>query len=221
MTLLLLLCGILSSALYILTDVIGGLRYDGYSFTSQAVSELMAVDAPSKSFVDPLFMVYGVLTFAFGVGVYRVAAGQKPALRITSVLLIAYAIACLPGPFVPMAQRGADSGGDLPHILLTAVLVVLLLLAIGFGAYGFDQRFRKYSLITLGTILVSGVLSIPYGTRIAEGRPTPGFGIVERITIYSALLWIAVLAVKLMQSRGTGEARPSAFDAEVPARAAR
>ena len=38
----LLACGILSSLLYAATDLLGGLRYEGYSFTSQAVSELMA-----------------------------------------------------------------------------------------------------------------------------------------------------------------------------------
>jgi hypothetical protein len=42
---LLLACGILSSLLYVATDILGGLRYEGYSFTSQAVSELMAIGA--------------------------------------------------------------------------------------------------------------------------------------------------------------------------------
>jgi hypothetical protein len=54
----LLVCGLLSSLLYIATDILGGLRYDGYSFTSQAISELAAIGAPSKPFVDPLFIVY-------------------------------------------------------------------------------------------------------------------------------------------------------------------
>jgi hypothetical protein len=52
----LLACGILSSLLYLATDVLGGLRYEGYSFTSQAISELMARGAPSEPLVDPLFL---------------------------------------------------------------------------------------------------------------------------------------------------------------------
>ena len=52
----LLACGILSSLLYAATDLLGGLRYEGYSFTSQAISELMASGAPSESFVDPPFI---------------------------------------------------------------------------------------------------------------------------------------------------------------------
>jgi hypothetical protein len=53
------------------TDVLGGMRYEGYSFTSQAISELMATGAPSEAFVDPLFITYGVLALAFSVGVRR------------------------------------------------------------------------------------------------------------------------------------------------------
>ena len=43
----LLLSGFLSSFLYIATDLLGGMRYDGYSFASQAISELGAIGAPS------------------------------------------------------------------------------------------------------------------------------------------------------------------------------
>jgi len=46
---LLLGCGALSSLLYVATDVLGGTRYEGYSFSSQAVSELMAIGAPSET----------------------------------------------------------------------------------------------------------------------------------------------------------------------------
>ena len=50
----LLWCGVLASLLYVATDILGGLRYPGYSFTPQAVSELMAIGAPSEAFVGPL-----------------------------------------------------------------------------------------------------------------------------------------------------------------------
>jgi hypothetical protein len=46
---------------------------------------------------------------------------------------------------------------------------------------------------------VFGALSAPYGARLAAGEPTPGFGIIERITIYASLLWVAVLAVALLR----------------------
>src|SRR5688500_7346091 len=73
-------CGLLSSLLYIATDIAGGLRYEGYSFWSQAISELAAVGAPSQPFVVPLFLAYGVLALAFGIGVFREAGDANPAL---------------------------------------------------------------------------------------------------------------------------------------------
>jgi hypothetical protein len=88
---LLLVCGIISSLLYAATDWMGGLLYAGYDFGAQAVSELMAVGAPSESFVGPLFIAYGVLLLAFGAGVYREGAGRDRGLRVAGVLLMTHA----------------------------------------------------------------------------------------------------------------------------------
>ena len=153
----LLVCGILSSLLYVAIDVLGGLRYEGYSFTSQAISELMATGAPSEAFVDPLFITYGVLVLAFGVGVRREGVGRSRALRIAGALLMAYAALGFAGPTLfEMRPRGAGSlESDAPHIILTGVLVLLTLLAIGFGAFAFGTRFRIYSVATLLTVVVS------------------------------------------------------------------
>ena len=204
----LLACGILSSLLYVATDVLGGMRYEGYSFTSQAISELMATGAPSEAFVDPLFIAYGVLALAFGVGVRREGVGRSRALWIAGALLMAYAAIGFAGPtFFEMRPRGTGSlQSDAPHIILTGGLVLLTLLAIGFGAFAFGTRFRVYSVATLLTVMVFGALTAPYGARIAAGQPTPGFGILERITVYSSLLWMAVFAVALLRRRdATGQ----------------
>jgi CubicO group peptidase (beta-lactamase class C family)/hypothetical membrane protein len=197
----LLACGVLSSLLYVVADVIGGLRYEGYSFTSQAVSELMAVGAPSEALVDPLFIIYSLLVLAFGAGVFRESAGRTRSLRVTGVMLIGYAVVSLPGPiFFEMHLRGSvGAASDLPHIVLTGVLVLFLLLAFGFGAFALGKKFRIYSFATLVTVILLGALSAPYGARLAEGLPTPGFGIVERILIYSSLAWVAALAIALLR----------------------
>ena len=197
----LLVCGILSSLLYVATDVLGGVRYEGYSFTSQAISELMAIGAPSESLVDPLFITYGVLAIAFGVGVFREAAGRNRSLRITAALLIGYAVIGLAGPTLfPMHQRGTRGlDGDAPHIILTGVLVLLLLLAMGVGAFALGKRFRVYSFATLLAVVLFGALTVPYAARIAAGQPTPGFGIIERIQVYSFLLWVAALGIALLR----------------------
>lgn len=200
----LLWCGILSSLLYAVTDVLGGPRYEGYSFTSQAISELMAVGAPSESFVDPLFILYGVLAVAFGVAVFQEGAGQRR-LRIVGALLTAYAIIGFTGPtFFEMSQRGAGgAGSDFSHLVVTAALVLLLLLAVGFGANALGKRFRSYSLATLLIVILFGGVSAFFGVKLAAGQPTPGFGIIERIHVYAFLLWVAVFALALLRRRNS------------------
>lgn len=199
----LLVCGLLSSLLYVATDILGGIRYDGYSFTSQAVSELMAIGAPSERLVDPLFLAYGILVIAFGVGILETAGRHRRALRLTGLLLIAYGALGLTGPTLfEMYPRGSSGGrSDLPHIILTAVISLVALAAIGIAAFGLGKRFRNYSFATLILMISAGGLAASYGPRMAAGEPTPGFGIIERVDIYAALLWIAVLAVALLRRR--------------------
>lgn len=44
----LLVCGILSSLLYVAIDIYGALQFEGYSYASQAISELTAIGAPTR-----------------------------------------------------------------------------------------------------------------------------------------------------------------------------
>jgi hypothetical protein len=45
---LLLISGIFSSLLYVVMDIVASMSYDGYSYTSQTVSELIATGAPTR-----------------------------------------------------------------------------------------------------------------------------------------------------------------------------
>src|SRR6266496_2405081 len=103
----LLICGILSSLLYVGTDVLGAMRWEGYSYTAQAVSELSAIGAPTRPLVVPLFLTHGVLQIAFGLGVWM-SAGRKRGLRITAGLLVGIGLVDLVASFFPMHLRGAE-----------------------------------------------------------------------------------------------------------------
>jgi hypothetical membrane protein len=209
----LLACGLASTLLYAVIDLLGGLSYDGYSFANQAISELGAIGASSKPLVDSLFVIYNILMLAFGIGVSREAAGRSRALRVTGALLIAYGLIGLAPLFasadaLAMHQRGTGSlTTDTPHIILTGVLVLMLLISMGFGAFAFGARFQAYSFATLITVIMFGALTAPFASRVAAGQPTPGLGIVERIDVYSAFLWVAVMSVALLRqppaARGT------------------
>src|SRR5687767_885542 len=67
----LLVCGIPSSLLYVAILVLAPMLWESYSSISQTVSELFAIDAPSRPLVVPLMLTYDVLAIAFGLGVWR------------------------------------------------------------------------------------------------------------------------------------------------------
>ena len=197
LTRLLLVCGILASLLYVALNVLGAMQWPGYSMASQAVSELSAIDAPSRWLVVPLGLVYTALMVAFGIGVWRSSAGNRP-LRISAVLLLGFGILGFVAPFTPMHMRGTEfTLTDTLHISFAIVTVVLMFLSMAFGAAAFGERFRLYSIATIVALLVFGALTGPDGPRIAANQPTPFVGIYERINIGVFLLWIIVLAVRL------------------------
>ena len=64
-------CGIVSSVLYVVSDVIGNLLYEGYSYTDNTWSELFAIGAPTRSLMLSLNIIPGTLLgAAFAVGVF-------------------------------------------------------------------------------------------------------------------------------------------------------
>ena len=201
---ILLLCGILSSVLY--ATMITAIHFENYDFTSQSVSELSAIGAPTRTLWIILGITYQVLIVAFASGVW-VTAGVKRSLRIVAILIMLnYGIASFLWLFASMHQRdvlaaGGKTMAETLHIILVLVTVLCNLLTIGFGAAAFGKRFRYYSVITILIMLILGVLTGPVAApRIEANLPTPWFGIWERIIILGFLIWIVVLAIILMRT---------------------
>lgn len=198
----LLVCGILSSLLYIATVVLAAMVWEGYSSTSQTVSELIAIDAPTRPPVVPLFVIYSLLVYAFGLGIWG-SVGQKHALRLVAVGLIGKEILGLVVTlFFPMHLRGVETTvTDTIHGALTLVGVLFMLLAIGSGAMAFGKRFSLYSIGTILMFLVGGALAGLGAPRLAANLPTPWMGVTERVNIFAYMLWVVVLAIALLRGR--------------------
>jgi hypothetical membrane protein len=198
---ILLACGVISSLLYVGADLLAAARHPEYhDFFTQAISELTAVGAPTKATVEPLLILYDLLIIAFGVGVLTWDSRGGPA-RLVGALLAGIGVFGLAGiPFAAMRMRGTGSlATDAPHLIVTAMIVVCILLAVGIGASLFGRRFQIYSYATLATLLAFGAMTGVQGARLAAGLPTPWLGAVERIHIGAYLLWVAVLAVALLR----------------------
>jgi hypothetical protein len=198
---ILLICGILSLVLYVAATIFGAMRWNGYSSTSQTVSELIAINAPSAPLVVPLFLVYSILMFAFGLGVWR-SSGQKRVLRFVACLIVGKEVLGLAVTlFAPMHMRGQETTlTDTMHALLTGVGVFLCMFpAIGLGATAFGKHFRFYSIGTMLIFIVFGIVSFLDAPQLAANLPTPWLGVWERVNIFGYLLWIVVLAITLLK----------------------
>jgi len=204
---ILLISGILSSVIYVIANIVTAMLYEGYSPVSQTVSELSAIGAPTRLLWVAMMVVYSMLVIAFGWGVWKSAdAGNKP-LRIAGALLIGNAILGLFWP--PMHQREALAAGggtwtDTMHIVFTFVTVPIMISIIGFAAAALKKGFRIYSIITVLILLAAGILTGIDGPKISENLPTPFIGVWERINIGAYMVWVAVLAIRLLQKQENG-----------------
>jgi uncharacterized lipoprotein YbaY len=198
----LLACGIAAPTLYIASDVIASLRWEGYSYRDQTVSELNAIGAPTRSLtIVLLLMSYSVL-IAFGVGVWRSARGDRR-LRVAGgavVMLGAQALWAV--PFASMHVREAEESlSDTLHLVDGGIAGILTLLIIGLGASALGKGFRAYSIATVVVAIAFSAWSGMDGARMADDLATPWLGIKERVAAYSLQLWMALFAIALLQLR--------------------
>jgi len=201
----LLICGVLSSLLYIAINVFVATQWEGYSVASRTVSELSAIGAPTRGLWVRLSAFYTLLVTAFGWGVWK-SAGPDRIVRAVGILLVVYGSLGLVWPFFPMHLREvlAAGGGtltDTMHIVWSIVTVSLMLLAMGCGASAFGRWFRFYSVASLALLVAMGVLTFLNAPRIGANLPTPWVGVWERIDIAVFLLWVVVLAAVLWKPR--------------------
>jgi hypothetical protein len=200
-------CGIASSVLYVASDILISWWDPNYSYRDQSFSELLAPGSPTRPLVLVLLAIpYGVLVTAFGVGVWA-SASRRRAGRITGALLVGYAvIGALTGVFLSAPTRevleaGEETWRNTLHLPATAVSVLSILLAMGFGATLLGRRFRYFSYAMILAILVFGVWAGLQAGRVAANQPTPWLGIVERANVYAIMLWVAMLSIGLLRAQ--------------------
>lgn len=201
----LLFCGIASSLWYVGMNILVPVQFPGYSSASQVISELSAVDAPSRTLWVLLSVPYTLLVTAFGWGVWQ-SAGPDRRLQIAGILLAVYGALGILWPWAPMHLRkvlaaGGATVSDTLHIVLGVVTEILYIVALGYAAAALGKRFRVYSIITVAVLLVFGTLTFMDAPGIAANRPTPYIGIWERINIGVFLFWIIVLTIVLWQRK--------------------
>ncbi len=193
-------CGMLHPFLYILLYILGGALRAGYNHISDSVSELLSPGAPNRALLGTIQVVYALLLVVFGIGVFqfvRESEFDAAIARIGAGMIVAVGVATVGTAVFPQDAAGspATTAGQIHKILVFGGLVPLsilstLLMGIWFNQADIFPGFGTYSFISVGAIVVSGVLAGPT-------MGTPVMGLVERLSALAVHQWIFVLALKL------------------------
>lgn len=196
----LLRCGVFVPVVQIGGDIFAAMRYSGYSYVNQSVSELSAIGAPTRPITAAVGIAYEILVLAFAVGVWLVA--EKRGMRATAIILGVFALNAVIWGFFPMQQRGNQmTFTDYAHIggAILQVLTIVLFMAVGSGVSG--RWFRVFSILMIVAVLAAGGVAGSQAGQITTGGPTPFMGLIERISFYGPSIWTLVLAIQLMRQQ--------------------
>ena len=207
----LLLCGALSSLVYVVNVVVGGLLTPGYSHVRNAVSELTQAGAPHAVVLGALYVVSGLLLAAFGVAVSLESRRTSRRVVTGGVLISLFAVlAVLLGTVFPQDPIGAPSTfpGTM-HLVLVGVSVPLIVSAILLIGFGLDRtvprwrHFRLYSVVAVLLMFAGGVL-----TPISIAGDVEMLGLAERITQVAYLTWFTLFSIQAYRLGGIGPDTP-------------
>ena len=188
------ICGILSVIFYVLHDVIGAANYPGYHWTTQAVSDLTALNAPSFPIARGLSGIHGIFTAVCCSFLCVMLKDTRKSLRIGIYLFTAmHAVSAIGYSLFPLSGSGYDgSVQSFIHVYIVTVTVVLLsivsLVLISAGSF----RDRRKSL---GFVSLAALVCMFFGAVGSTNLPKEIFGVVERFSTYSAVVFTGVLGV--------------------------
>lgn len=195
---LLLACGIVGAGLYPLSDIFATMRYPGFSYRDQAVSELFAIGAPTSAIVVPLFTISSSLLLLFAIGIWMSANGQRWVRPMAVMMALNMIDALVLWNVFPMHMRGVQpTFTDTMHGILA--IDPFLLAAVVLGAVAFRGWFRVYTVTNIVFTTVLAIISLSFVTAVIANQPTPWMGATERASQYATNLWYAVLAVVLLR----------------------
>ena len=191
--------GLISLLSYTAAVVFAPLAYPGYNWLAQAVSDLSADSAPSRTLwnqLSALYMPCGIVCCTM-CGL-EVSANPNRALR-TGVYIF-YVMNWLPAvgyAMFPLPEAGTPGGfqGTM-HMVVTAFVVLLSiasLILIILGDRGARSGLGVWAAAALAMMLLSAI-----GTGIVPGEY---FGIPERFSVFAATGFNAVLGMYLFNGR--------------------
>ena len=188
------LSGVLAPVFYVLHDVIGAMNYPGYKWMSQAVSDLTATDAPCFAVAKGLSSAHGVMSVVCCLFVLVLVQNRHKLTKLGTALFAAESfISAIGYSLFPLSSAGYDgSVQSFIHVyILTAAVVLLSIISLALIGLGSLKDGRK----ALG-ILAFVALGVMFVGAVGSGAaPKEYFGIFERFSTYSAVMFTCILGL--------------------------
>lgn len=196
------LTGILALVSYAAAVFLSPLAYPGYDPLAQAVSDLSAQDAPSRALWGQLSALYGVCSVVCVtcVSVYVSETRTGSGLFRTGIHLFTVMnwISKVGYDMFPLTDSGKEISTipEKMHMVVTAAVVplsivsLLLLIIAGFRKKGIRST----------AVWACIALAMMFAGAIGQGIvPEACFGVAERLSVFSAVGFNAVLGVYLLR----------------------
>ena len=196
------LIGIIQLISYTAAVVFSPTAFPGYDWKSMAVSDLSAVDAPSRMLWEQLSAFYGVGSVVCSTCVSIYVSDKKVSTKLFRLGVYLFTImnwvSNVGYKMFPLSDSGKDIAGfqEIMHMVTTAAVVLLsivsLVLMIIVGC-------KKKEMRGIGIWAIIALILMFAGAIGSGAVPPEYFGIFERFSTFSAVGFNAVLGVYLFK----------------------
>ena len=190
------LLGVVSLLSYSAFVFISPFFYPGYDWLSSAVSDLCAADAPSLSVANRLNALFGPCGVVSATAVWVASARNRSKLLksgVSSFLIMEWV--CYVGYelFPWISGDSSSSFGNIMHLLVTVLVVLFSILSMVLIALSG----RKSGIPSLSVWALSALIMMTLGAIGTGVMPKTVFGLFERFSTFSTVIFNAILGLYL------------------------
>jgi hypothetical protein len=198
-------CGMLAPVVYSASALVASRTYSGFSHLTTFISELGATGAPGAHLMNfGGFLPYGVLVIALAWALHRSvrsAAGGWLGPMLLGVYGLAY-VALAFASCDPGCAPAAPSLSHRVHFLL-GDLIVVTAVAAPVALYPRMLNDPAWSSLARATLTLPASAWLVFSVTLVG---LPG-GVRQRLWLLLLFIWIELVSVRLLRTRGRGDAR--------------
>ena len=198
------LCGIIALLSYTSMVVFSPLAYPGYNWLTMTVSDLSAVGAPSQALAERLNALFGPCSVVSIMAVCAGSYGCRSRLLKAGIRFFAAMewVTVAGYRMFPLAQGQPMSDfQNVMHIIVTVLVVLFSIISLVLIAIGG----RKETMTSLSMWAIASLAAMMIGAIGTGILPKSVFGLFERFSTFSAVIFNAVLGWYLFKEAFPGQ----------------